>query len=87
VADPKFFQTIMGRNFYENSVPRIIKALERIADTLETHKKGTGIWECTECGERREVSYEDAIVIGTPYCTYCNEQYGRLNQMDLLTMK
>lgn len=30
-----FFQTIMGRKFYEGDVPRIAKALERIAAALE----------------------------------------------------
>ena len=30
-----FFQTVMGRQFYDGSVPRIAKALERIANALE----------------------------------------------------
>lgn len=30
-----FFQTVMGRRFFEGDVPRIAKALERIADALE----------------------------------------------------
>jgi hypothetical protein len=32
---PEFFQTIMGRKFYEADVPRALKALERIAAALE----------------------------------------------------
>ena len=32
---PEFFQTIMGRKFYEADVPRALRALERIADALE----------------------------------------------------
>lgn len=32
---PEFFQTVMGRKFYEADVPRALKALERIADALE----------------------------------------------------
>ena len=32
---PEFFQTMMGRKFYEADVPRIAVALERIADALE----------------------------------------------------
>lgn len=32
---PEFFQTIMGRKFYEADVPRAIKALERVASALE----------------------------------------------------
>jgi len=35
----EFFQTIMGRQFYEGAVPRIAKALERIAAALETDKQ------------------------------------------------
>jgi hypothetical protein len=34
-AGPEFFQTIMGKRFYEGDVPRAIRALERIADALE----------------------------------------------------
>ena len=32
---PEFFQTRMGQAFYEGTMPRIAKALERIADALE----------------------------------------------------
>ena len=32
---PEFFQTIMGKKFYEADVPRALRALERIADALE----------------------------------------------------
>lgn len=31
----KFFQTVMGRKFFEGQLPRLIKALERIADELK----------------------------------------------------
>ena len=31
----EFFNTMMGRKYYEADVPRITKALERIADALE----------------------------------------------------
>jgi hypothetical protein len=37
--DPSFFQTIMGHTFYEGTVPRIAKALERIAIALEEANK------------------------------------------------
>ena len=36
MSDPQFFQTAMGKAFYERNVPRLAKALERIADALET---------------------------------------------------
>lgn len=32
---PQFFQTRMGQKFFNADVPRIIRALERIADQLE----------------------------------------------------
>ena len=32
---PEFYQTMMGRKFYEYDVPRIMKALERIALAME----------------------------------------------------
>lgn len=32
---PEFFQTIMGQRFYESTMPRIAKALERLADAAE----------------------------------------------------
>jgi hypothetical protein len=31
----KFFQTIMGRSFYEGTLPKLIRTLERIAVALE----------------------------------------------------
>lgn len=35
---PEFFETGMGRKFFECDVPRLAKALERIADALEANK-------------------------------------------------
>ena len=32
---PEFHETKMGRYFYDGNVPRLIRALERIADALE----------------------------------------------------
>lgn len=41
---PSFFQTIMGHTFYEGTVPRIARALERIAIALEeANKKAAAI--------------------------------------------
>jgi len=36
---PEFFQTMMGRQFYEGTVPRIAKALEDIAFELKRQNK------------------------------------------------
>ena len=35
MTGPEFFQTGMGRKFYDGDVPRLLKALERIATALE----------------------------------------------------
>jgi len=32
---PEFFQTPMGRHFYEDTMPRIATSLEKIAETLD----------------------------------------------------
>lgn len=34
----EFFRTVAGRTFFDGSVPRLIKALERIATALEASK-------------------------------------------------
>lgn len=42
---PKFFETKMGKQFYDGTMPRIAAALERIAAALEaqTNTRATGI--------------------------------------------
>ena len=35
MSGPEFFQTVMGRHFYDGTMPRVAEALERIADALE----------------------------------------------------
>jgi len=45
----QFFQTRMGAKFYEADVPRIARALERIADGLD--KKADAAPKCIDCGE------------------------------------
>ena len=35
MSGPSFFQTLMGRVYYEGTLPRLVRALERIADALE----------------------------------------------------
>lgn len=32
---PEFFQTAMGRKFYESDFPKMIKAIERLATAIE----------------------------------------------------
>lgn len=45
MGEPQFFETRMGRKFYEADVPKLIKVLERIADALDrvTTEKDKGI--------------------------------------------
>lgn len=35
---PEFFQTIMGHKFFESTVPKLVRSLERIAVSLEKRK-------------------------------------------------
>ena len=32
---PEFFQTMMGRKFYEHDVPELIKAFNRLSEAIE----------------------------------------------------
>ena len=32
---PEFFQTPMGRRFYEHTVPELVRQITRVADALE----------------------------------------------------
>ena len=32
---PDFFQTMMGKKYYESDFPRLIKALEKVANNME----------------------------------------------------
>jgi hypothetical protein len=67
MSGPDFFQTPMGRKFFEADVPRLLKTLSRIADALELQPptvsnalKGSGA-PCP-CGE---------IPLGEPQvCTF-----------------
>jgi len=34
---PKFFQTMMGRSFFEGQVPRLINAIEKLACELQRY--------------------------------------------------
>jgi hypothetical protein len=39
MADTQLHQTTLGRKFFEQDIPRMVKALERIADALEKNTK------------------------------------------------
>jgi hypothetical protein len=36
----EFFQTVMGRSFYEGTMPKVARALERIASAVEQRTAG-----------------------------------------------
>lgn len=39
MSGPKFFETEMGKRFYLGTAPRLVKAMEKIAEELETMNK------------------------------------------------
>lgn len=41
----EFYQTVMGKEFYDRTMPRIAKALERIAAQLEEDAKERHVTE------------------------------------------
>ena len=43
-----FYKTQMGQRFYENTMPRIASALEKIAETMEKHKDREA-FTCPKC--------------------------------------
>lgn len=53
MAGPESFQTLMGRKFYDGTLPRIATALERIADALE-HYNGRIDTALQRAGQRAE---------------------------------
>lgn len=40
-----FFQTRMGHTFFEGTMPRIAKALEKIAAAMEKEEKPKSLWD------------------------------------------
>lgn len=67
----QFFTTVMGKQFFESSVPRIAKALERIANALELlekqekRKKKTGGKVSSDIGDELIIPLENG---GTLRC-------------------
>lgn len=49
---PKFFQTMMGRSFFETHVPRLIKAIEKLACELERYNNAQ---ERKEAEDKKDV--------------------------------
>jgi len=79
-----FHKTRMGQTFFGSHVPKLIKALERIADALE--KKGdTSLWLCPECKHDETILIGSLIDGGIPWCPKCQEK-GREQEMELYEM-
>ena len=56
---PELWQTVMGRQLIDGTMPRIAKALERIADALEEANKRSA--EDTAAMEEFNVNVRDII--------------------------
>ena len=59
-AETPFFQTRMGHTFYNATMPRIAKALERIAEALEA-QKATATPESVAAQARQARAVVDAL--------------------------
>ncbi len=66
-----FFQTRMGQKFYEADVPRIAKALERIADALEAQNRSAPS-VCPHCKEQPATHKLDPFS-GQAVCEPCHK--------------
>lgn len=44
MAGPDFFQTLMGRQFYEGTMPRLVRQLERLNENLEKGMTLKQVW-------------------------------------------
>jgi hypothetical protein len=45
VSGPQFFETKMGRQFYDSTMPRLVQAVERVADGLRDERAMDSIAE------------------------------------------
>ena len=63
MSGPEFFRTIMGRQFFDSTMPKLVKQLARIADALE-HKAraqpaAAAGYRCSVCQGSNVDSAED----------------------------
>jgi len=57
MSGPQFFETGMGRKFYEGTVPRLARAVEKVAKELETMNRY--IQEAKELDEATKEDEDD----------------------------
>jgi DNA-directed RNA polymerase subunit RPC12/RpoP len=53
-----FYKTIMGHKFYEGTVPRLVRAVEKLVESLDRIEKGRET-ECPVCGHRTKPRSEN----------------------------
>jgi len=53
---PQFYETLKGRKFFEADLPRLIKALERVADQLEKANQSSSDTQINQ--SRQEVNHD-----------------------------
>jgi hypothetical protein len=62
---PEFFQTIMGRTFYEGTMPRLVKQLEKLNENIEKLVEAQkSIVPTAQPGDKIKVIVEKAAVLG-----------------------
>lgn len=65
MSGPQFFQTTMGHQHYDSTMPRIATALETIAGHLEkTNQSGEPQTKSQMTGEQRRLLLQDIIEEG-----------------------
>lgn len=78
----QFFETMMGRDFYQGNIPKLIKALVKIADELEKlnkhleeQNKPKVIGHCMFCERKDDQCECEFSEDGRPYlkCLGCRE--------------
>lgn len=76
----EFFNTMMGKKFYESDVPRLVSALERIATALEKSKvKPTNRDDVPVCRTGSMITIGDYFIVtddGFVYCETCAKDKG-----------
>lgn len=54
---PEFFQTMMGKKFYESDMPKLIKSLDKIATQME--RLNDNLEKMNSSTDKREEKRED----------------------------
>ena len=81
----EFFQTIMGKRFFDSDVPRLVKAIEQIAEVLSARRN-------QELGEKRSVPEKQSVWIVQyenhhgveQYDVYSSEEQARADYLGAL---